>query len=154
MPGDLNLIQVATDVAGWIFPDFRYGWLPEEFKVRLPNELDFRKEAANADKCRGIFKNDPSIHVPKIYHEYTKERVLVMSYEKGIPVSHVKEMHSQGIDLKKLAGMISNCFIHMIYDQGFVHSDPHPGNLFVRKYTNARGKEDLQLVILDHGIYT
>lgn len=152
--GDLNLIQLATDVAGWIFPDFRYGWLPHEFKVRLPQELDFRKEAANAEKCRAIFKGKSNVHIPIIYHDLTKERVLVMSFEEGIPVTHVKEMYNQGINLKKLSGLISNCFIHMIYEQGFVHSDPHPGNLFVRKYIAPNGKEDIQLVILDHGIYT
>jgi predicted unusual protein kinase regulating ubiquinone biosynthesis (AarF/ABC1/UbiB family) len=66
-----------------------------------------------------------------------------MSYEEGIPVTHVKEMYEKGINLKKLAGLISNCFIHMIYEQGFVHSDPHPGNLFVRKYKTPEGKEDI-----------
>lgn len=56
-----------------------------------------------------------------------------MSFEEGIPVSHVREMHAQGIDLKELSSLISHTFIHMIYEKGFVHSDPHPGNMFVRK---------------------
>jgi aarF domain-containing kinase len=56
VPGDLKLIQLATDMAGVIFPDFKYGWLPHEFKTRLPQELDFRKEAQNADRCREIFE--------------------------------------------------------------------------------------------------
>jgi aarF domain-containing kinase len=72
-----------------------------------------------------------------------------MSFEEGIPVSHVKEMHEKGIDLKALSRLISETFIHMIYEKGFVHSDPHPGNMFVRK----KGK-GIELVILDHGIYT
>lgn len=42
----------------------------------------------------------------------------------------------------------------MIYEKGFVHSDPHPGNLFARKKIMPNGKEDIELVILDHGIYT
>lgn len=77
-----------------------------------------------------------------------------MSYEKGIPVTHVKEMYSQGINLKKLSHIISESFIHMIFEKGFVHSDPHPGNMFVRKKQMPDGTEDLELVILDHGIYT
>jgi predicted unusual protein kinase regulating ubiquinone biosynthesis (AarF/ABC1/UbiB family) len=43
-------------MAAVIFPDFKYGWLPHEFKTRLPQELNFKKEADNADKCREIFK--------------------------------------------------------------------------------------------------
>jgi len=76
-----------------------------------------------------------------------------MSFEEGIPVSHVKEMHAEGYDLRRLAKIISETFIYMIYQKGFVHSDPHPGNLFARKKI-INGKEDIELVILDHGIYT
>ena len=100
-----------------------------------------------------MFKNNPHVYVPKIYSNYTKQRVLVMSYEDGIPVSHVKEMHAQGFDLRRLAKIISETFIFMIYEKGFVHSDPHPGNLFARK-KKINGREDIELVILDHGIYT
>ena len=134
-----------------VFPDFRYGWLPHEFKTRLPQELDFRKEADTAEKCKEMFKHDKRVYVPTVYKDLTTERVLTMTFEDGIPVSHVKEMHAQGIDLKKLSGLISETFIYMIYEKGFVHSDPHPGNMFVRKTKNGK---DIELVILDHGIYT
>jgi aarF domain-containing kinase len=154
VPGDLALIQLATDLAGMVFPDFRYGWLPHEFKTRLPQELDFVKEASNADKCRQLFaeKKDTRVYIPKVYHDFTRERVLTMSFEEGIPVSHVREMHEQGINLKKLSSLISESFIYMIYEKGFVHSDPHPGNMFVRRKKGT--KNDIELVILDHGIYT
>lgn len=62
-------------------------------------------------------------------------------------------MNASGMDLKKLARIISQAFIFMIYEKGFVHSDPHPGNLFARK-KKINGKDDIELVILDHGIYT
>ena len=42
----------------------------------------------------------------------------------------------------------------MIFEEGFVHSDPHPGNLFVRQKKDSKNKGDIELVILDHGIYT
>ena len=86
---------MATDAAAVLFPDFRYGWLPHEFKVRLPLELDFTKEADNADRCREMFRvQDPRVKVPKVYRELTRQRVLTMSFEEGIPVSHVKELHA------------------------------------------------------------
>lgn len=77
-----------------------------------------------------------------------------MSFEAGIPVTKVRDMHANGFDLKKTARIISNAFIHMIFEKGFVHSDPHPGNLLMRKKIGKNGKEDLELVILDHGLYT
>ena len=47
-------------------------------------------------------------------------------------MTHVKKMKEVGIDLKKLSKLISESFVHMIFKEGFVHADPHPGNLFVR----------------------
>jgi aarF domain-containing kinase len=124
--------------------------LAAAFKRDLPRELDYKIEAANAERCRQIFKHDSRIKVPEVYHEYTRERVLVMSCEIGTPVTHVKKVREQGINLKDLSNLISEAFNHMIFKVGFVHGDPHPGNLFARKDENGK----LQLVILDHGIYT
>jgi len=73
-----------------------------------------------------------------------------MSFETGTPVTHVRKVHEQGIDLKDLSKLISQSFNYMIFKDGFVHADPHPGNLLVR--LGPKGKP--QLVLLDHGIYT
>ena len=146
------MIQLGVDVAKKLFPDFHYSWLAEEFKERLPRELDFAIEAENAKRCKDIFKHNKRVSVPKIYDEYTQKRLLVMSYETGFSVARVKDMHEQGFDLKFLATLISQVFIHMIFKEGFIHADPPPGNLFVRK--TGPGSRDIELVILDHGIYT
>ena len=118
-------------------------------KRDLPRELDYHKEAANCRRCEKNFAHDSRVKVPKVYDKYTRERVLTMSYEVGTPVTHVKKMREQGIDLKELSQLISEVFNHMIFKAGFVHSDPHPGNLFVRKTPNGK----LEIVLLDHGIY-
>ena len=65
--GDLAMVQLAVDVAKKVFPDFRYGWLADEFKTRLPRELDFVIEADNARRCTEIFRGDERVRVPKIY---------------------------------------------------------------------------------------
>ena len=116
--------------------------------------MDFVQEAGNAERCKAIFEGNKNVAVPSVYRDYTAERVLTMSFERGIPATSVKEMHAQGIDLKKAARIISESFSHMIYEHGFVHSDPHPGNIFVRPITLPDGTKDLQVVLLDHGIYT
>lgn len=58
------------------------------------------------------------------------------------------------MDLKRVARLISETFIHMIFEEGFVHSDPHPGNIFIRPKTMPNGEKDIEVVLLDHGIYT
>jgi len=59
-----------------------------------------------------------------------------MSFEKGISVTKVKQMHEEGYDLKNLAQVISETFCQMIFKEGFVHGDPHPGSIFCRKDAN------------------
>lgn len=84
-------------------------------------------------KCEKMFEKWDNVTVPKVYSEFTRDRILVMSYEEGTPVTHVKKMLDQNINIKELSNLISLAFNHMIFREGFVHGDPHPGNLFVRK---------------------
>ena len=87
------MIQFGCDFARLIFPDFKYGWLADEFKTRLPAELDFVLEAKNTKRCAKMFENNQNVVVPKVYDEHTTERVLVMSFETGISLARVREMH-------------------------------------------------------------
>jgi len=92
--GDIRLINFASNCAMAVFPDYKYGWLAEEFEAHLPKELDFRLEANNSEKCARIFKDNKNVAVPKIYRNLTSERVLTMSFESGIPAASVKEIHA------------------------------------------------------------
>jgi len=143
---------LAGQLCEFLFSNFRYKWAFDETAVQVPKELDFRLEVRNAMRCREIFEGHPRVHVPKVYPELTSLRVLVMSFEKGVSVTKVKEMHEMGIDLKFVAKAISEAFVHMTYEKGFVHGDPHPGNMFIRKKEGG-GPQDVELVLLDHGIY-
>ena len=107
VPGDLRMIQICSDAAAYFFPEFKYGWLAEEFQDKLPRELDYKIEADNCNRCKRIFKDNPNVAVPKVYEQFTKTRILVMSFETGTPVTHVRKIHEQGIDLKDLSKLIS-----------------------------------------------
>jgi len=115
---------------------------------KLPRELDFNIEAKNAIRCKEIFKHNERIRVPDIIE--AKDRVLVMSFEEGISVAQVKKLSEQGIDMRDLSKLISDAFLQMIFKEGFLHADPHPGNLMVKAMPDGKS----QLVLLDHGIYS
>ena len=75
-----------------------------------------------------------------------------MSFEKGVSVTKVREMNEMGLDLRVVARTITEAFVKMIYDEGFAHGDPHPGNMFVRRKEGG-SSDDIELVLLDHGLY-
>lgn len=90
MPGDLRTVKLGIGLAGKIFERFDYDWLYKEVSKNIPIEMDFRIEASNAKRTAKIFENDKRICVPKVYDKFTKSRLLVMSFEKGISVTKVK----------------------------------------------------------------
>lgn len=96
-------MQIVVDLGTYLFPDFKYQWLPKSLKRNLPRELDYTEEAANCRRCGQNFAHDARVKVPRVYAEYSRERVLTMSYEAGTPVTHVKKLREQNIDLKEVS---------------------------------------------------
>jgi len=72
-----------------------------------------------------------------------------MSYEKGISMTELDEENQYGVDYQRCAELISEAFSYMIFDRGFLHCDPHAGNIIVRQTG-----DDLKIVLLDHGLYS
>jgi aarF domain-containing kinase len=106
----------------------------------------------NAERIAELFKGEERIVIPKIYWQYTTESVLVMSYEEGKSITNRDYIRKNNIQIKDIANILTDAFNKQIFEFGFVHSDPHPGNLFVRK-EKVNGKEMTKLVLLDHGLY-
>ena len=75
-----------------------------------------------------------------------------MSYEEGASITNINYMRQNKIDIKETATILSELFYKQIFQLGFVHSDPHPGNIFVRK-EKVNGKDITKIVLLDHGLY-
>jgi len=72
-----------------------------------------------------------------------------MEYINGIKITDIQSLERENIDKNKVAEILYECFSRQIFVQGWVHSDPHPGNIFVRKGENNQ----IQLILLDHGLY-
>jgi len=106
------------------------GWF-SEFEFSLLNELDFTREARNAERFRRNFGDDKSIYIPKVYWQYTTPRVLTLELVEGTKISDVDQLDRDRVDRKELARTAALLVLKMVYDHGFFHADPHAGNFFV-----------------------
>lgn len=103
----------------------------EECKNVLLREIDYIEEGRSADRFRENFRNIEWVRVPKVFWEYTTQRVLVQQYLPGIKISNVAEFQAMGYNLPRIAKRVAEAYLFQILGSGFFHADPHPGNLAV-----------------------
>jgi ubiquinone biosynthesis protein len=104
----------------------------EEFGRTINQELDFRHEAANVIRFSHCFEGDPDIYVPKVFQEFTTEKILVEEFIVGVKVSEMETLLSSGSDPVELAKKGLRLVFDQIFIHGFFHADPHPGNIFIK----------------------
>jgi ubiquinone biosynthesis protein len=105
--------------------------LVQEFAQTLREELDYIREGRNAERFAANFSGDPTVHIPRIFWETTTARVLTLERLHGMKIDDVEALAAAGIDRKELAVQSSRILLKMVFDDGFFHADPHPGNFFV-----------------------
>ena len=77
-----------------------------------------------------------------------------MEFVEGVPINHIDKIKKMGLNLSEVATLLGSCFSNQIFNYGYVHGDPHPGNIFVTSQKNKKGHIEPQLILLDHGLYT
>ena len=148
---DIGTIAFLVETVKRIFPKFEYTWLVDEIKHNLPRELDFRLEGKNCEQAGTNFADDDRVAVPRIHWAHTSARVLTMSFESGCYITNVAGIVAQGLLPADVATVYSDLFSKQVFKHGFVHADPHAGNVLVRVHPQRPGKP--QIVLLDHGLY-
>src|SRR5256714_2358845 len=131
---DLALLETAADLAERWSKEARRLKPREvvaEFARHLEDELDLMREAANASQLRRNFAGSPLLLVPEVHWEYCSQRVMVMERMRGTPISQVKRLKEQGIDIPALARAGVEIFFTQVFRDGFFHADIHPGNILV-----------------------
>ncbi|MFS7969638.1 putative ABC-type Cd(2+) transporter [Helianthus anomalus] len=149
MKMDIATMSLLAKCVTWFFPEYRFQWMVSEFSKVIALELDFLQEARNSVTTAVNFKHNNRITVPKVFQELTTSQVLTMEYCRGRRVDDLDYIREMGIDPRKVAKVLVEAFAEMIFVHGFVHGDPHPGNILV----SLDEKQGFRLVLLDHGIY-
>ncbi len=124
-------------VAGWLnrYGPLRrrmhFGSLVDEFSRALYEELDYVSEAHNAERFARHFAEDEAVMVPLPYWELVTRRVLTLQWMSGIKISDFDALSAAGVDRHEVADCLFNVYLQQVFEDGFFHADPHPGNLFV-----------------------
>jgi predicted unusual protein kinase regulating ubiquinone biosynthesis (AarF/ABC1/UbiB family) len=127
--------------------------LLEEFSVTLYEEIDYFKEADNAETFYKNFEDNPDVHVPRVVRELSSLRVLTLEDVYAIKITDYQAITDAGIDRGEVAERLLDTYLQQIFEDGFVHADPHPGNLFVTPLSSP-GDEPVQwqLTFVDFGM--
>mgnify|MGYP005850412689 CR=1 FL=1 len=116
----------------------------QEYQRMIHQEMDFRNEQRNADRFRGNFRDDPRIVVPRCFNELTTRRTVVFEFVRGARPDDREGLRAIGVEPHQLLDLMIETYVRMTVIHGFIHADPHPGNLLV----DSRKR----LVILDYGM--
>ena len=134
MARDIGLLKRAVNIlppVGGLKNVVDLEMVLDELWSTAQEEMDFLKEAANMEEFTRNNQGVRYIRCPKLYHEYTTSRVLVMEYIGGCPVDDKENLLAEGYDLGEIGRKLVNNYIKQVMEDGFFHADPHPGNVKV-----------------------
>jgi len=140
---DLALMDTLADAATRFLPDgkrLRPREVVSEYRRTILDELDLKREAANAIQLRRNFDGSDSLYIPFVYSDYSRANVMVMERIYGIPVSDIAALEAQGTDMELLAKRGVEVFFTQVFRDSFFHADMHPGNIFVSRETPTNPK--------------
>ena len=103
----------------------------EEFARTLEKEIDYTIEATSMERFGRDFFADSSIYVPKVFRDTSSERVLTMEFMEGIKISDIDRIDKAGYDRELITVRGADFLLKQVFEHGFFHADPHPGNIFV-----------------------
>lgn len=130
---DLAIIRLLAILCAPLLPlnlGFGLGTIIDEFGRSLFDEIDYRKEAANALRFSQLFADHPEVTVPDVELTLSSRRVLTTSWINGVKIANRRELEAHHLDP---AALIRTCVVsglRQLLEFGYFHADPHPGNLF------------------------
>jgi len=103
----------------------------KEFAKTLEMELDYGVEASSMERVARQFLDTPYVIIPAVFRETSSTRVLTTEFMHGIKISNEEQLDAGGYDKKLITKRGADICLSQVFDHGFFHADPHPGNIFV-----------------------
>ena len=126
--------------------------LADEFVHTLRAQLDYLDEARNAERFAANFADDPWVQIPRVFPDLTTSRVITLERIRGMKITDLDALEEAGLERHALAERTALIVAKMIFEDGFFHADPHPGNFFIEP-TGVVGIVDFGMVgSLDDGL--
>ncbi len=128
--------------------------LIDEFAATTREEIDYLAEGGNVETFSEHFITDPRVHVPHVVWELTTRRVLTLEDVSAIKLGDYEAISAAGIDRAEVARVLLDTYMQQIFEDGFFHADPHPGNLFVTPLegSDSPGARSWKLAFVDFGM--
>jgi len=157
---DLAAMEVAIRWLKWyprVSRRVNLDWLAEEFTTVTSKELDFIAEGENLERFAADFEDEAALYTPKVYWDYSTERVLTMENVAYIRIADLEAIDAAGISRPEIAKKLYSIYMQQIFLTHFVHADPHPGNLFIRPLRppakpSAGDPTPFQIIFVDFGM--
>src|SRR3990172_8986183 len=133
---DIDILQIIAKLMLKYLPDTKFinpDGIVEEFSKTIKKELRFTIEAKNVSCFRAKFKNSTHTYIPRVYEHILTDRVFVMERIEGVRIDRIDQIDAMGLDRTRLAQIIADTYFKQIFEDGFFHADPHPGNIFALK---------------------
>jgi len=156
---DLSALQ---RVGGWLMryrPVREHADVPallREFSATVYEEIDYQKEAQNAETFFENFSDDKFVNVPRVVRNLSALRVLTLEDVFSIKITEYDAITAAGIDRGEVARKLLDAYLEQIFEDGFFHADPHPGNLFITPLPRTKGSKRKsirwQLTFVDFGM--
>jgi len=128
--------------------------LVEEFALTTRDEVDYLAEGSNAETFAANFAHAPQVHVPVVVWPLSTRRVLTLEDVAAIKLGDYEAITAAGIDRAQVAQVLLDTYMQQIFEDGFFHADPHPGNLFVTPVegVDEAGNQNWKLTFIDFGM--
>jgi ubiquinone biosynthesis protein len=148
MMTDLAILQhIVREVARFV-PTVQLQPILDHLRETLPLELDFRREAEAMTALRAALLHRADVVVPEVIPELGTGRLLIAEFVDGIKITDTAALERAGISPTAVARLLNDVFGEQIFRLGWLHADPHPGNLLVQAVPGSGPR----LVLLDHGL--
>lgn len=140
---DLEIMRRLTAFISFFFHIKGMGYVYTQVRKMIEEELDFASEAAHLAQIGANLKALEKIFVPEVHPAFSTSRVLTTTFYEGVKISELDQLDAWKINRRELASRLLRAYCKMLFQDGYYHADPHPGNILVQ--------QDGAIVLLDFG---